>query len=134
MSKSARSIVVYILAGVVPAAYYVVTAQLFPSGGSEVPVKALAVKAFFLLFLSNLAAAPFGFVLGRRANAALIAFSALAGICLGVIVNAEYDSNAHDIDHNLIPFEIVLAPFLIMPGMLCGLAATVWPITWKRKE
>jgi hypothetical protein len=119
MANWAKSIVVYVLAGVVPAISYIALGgQLFSIGGREI---ALGPRFLF----SFIASAAFGFVLGGRGSAFLIVFFALVGICVGVIANAAYDFDAHGIDHNLFGIEIIVDAILVVPGMLCGLA-TAW--------
>jgi hypothetical protein len=69
MANWAKSIIVYVLAGVVPAICFFVLDQLFPIGGREV--------ALWPLFLvSFIASAAFGFALGGRGSAFLITFFA----------------------------------------------------------
>src|SRR5436305_14427961 len=99
--QSAKSsIIVYVLAGVVPATYIVGLEQ------SDPHVERAALPSLFLLLLSTfIGAAIFGFLLAGRARVLLIAVSAFVGICLGVIANAIYDSGVNNIDHNLFPFE-----------------------------
>jgi hypothetical protein len=111
---------IYILAGVVPALYYVALQHLPPVGLGLTPRLLLS-----LFFLWIVAPAIFGFVLGgRRARPLLAAVSVFGGICLGVIANATYDSYSKNIDsHNLLPFEILLGGFVILPGIMCGWAA-----------
>jgi hypothetical protein len=126
------SITVYVLAGIVPAISYVGLSQLYRPEGLP-PHALLSLFSFLLLWF--FATAIFGFVLGgRRANVLLITVSAFGGICLGVIANAIYDSYAMTIDHNLLPFEILLYAIFTMPGMLCGWAMGQLRYRRKRKD
>ncbi len=124
------SMIVYVLAGVVPGMYYVALQHLSPQGP---PLRPLFVLLFLFLWL--IVPAIFGFVLGRRrASPILVAVSAFGGVCLGVIANAIYDFEVNNIDHNLFPFEILLGAILIVPGMLCGWATRQLRYRGKRKE
>jgi hypothetical protein len=106
-----------VTAAVVPATYWFILAQLFPVGGrAPIPLIVLSLLATVAFSFA------FGFALGGRASAILLALAAFVGICVGVIASANYDFEINHIDHNLYPFEIVVAAILIMPGMLCGLA------------
>ena len=96
---------------VVPAASYFVFSQAFPGREPSFPLVCL---------VSLIASALSGFVLGRYANPLWVLFLALVGICVGVIVNADYDFRFHGYEHNLFPIEIAFFAILVMPGMLCG--------------
>ena len=126
MTSWVKSIIVFAVAFVAPAISEIALDQVFPIGGREVALR-------LLVLLSFTASAAFGFVLGGRASALSIAFFALGGICLGVIAAAAYDLEAHGIDHNLFPIEIIVDTILFMPGILCGLA-TAWSIRYYRKR
>jgi hypothetical protein len=127
MANWAKSIIVYVLAGVVPAICLFALDQVFPIGGREVALLPLFLFSF-------IASAAFGFVLGDRGSAFLIALFVLVGICLGVIAAAAYDLAAHGIDHNLFPIEIIFDAFLVMPGMLSGLATAWWVRCYRKRK
>jgi hypothetical protein len=46
----------------------------------------------------------------------------LGGIGAAVVVYAFYDFFANHIEHNLFPFEIIILAFLLMPGLIVGVA------------
>jgi hypothetical protein len=99
-----------VLAGVVTAVYVVVLAQVFPPGGREAPVAPLFLGTLLVM-------GALGLALGKRARFAWpIVLFGFVGIVVGVLANAIYDAAANHIDHNLFPFEIVIAAVLIMPG------------------
>lgn len=135
-SDAKSSIIVYVLTGVVPATSYVALAQLYPTGAPEANLRQFSVLALLLpVLLWVVATLIFGFALGgRRANALLVAVSALGGICLGVIANANYDFYARNVDHNLFPFEIVIWAFLTVPGVIVGWATRQLRHRKKSKE
>jgi hypothetical protein len=101
------------------AVFTIVIFQLFPLGTAPDSLSRFVLTC-------NLAIAPVGVVLRRYARGARvfwgIALGTFLGIIGGVLAAALYDLFFRQIDHNMIPIEMVLFCFLFMPGMLAGLA------------
>jgi hypothetical protein len=110
-----KDFVVAAVGGIMTAAYIVVLDHLFPIGGPDAPIRALFVWSF-------LAMTAVGLVLGFFGNAVAIMLFSICGICVGAIAFATYDLVVHHVDHNLIPFEIVVDGVLLVPGTVVGVA------------
>src|SRR5580704_10789346 len=118
-TTAARERITRWLAGLTAAAFILIGAQLYPPGGGpQEPISVILFASFLLMSVS-------GFALGRYAtttNYWPIGLCTFAGICGGVLLNSIYDFQVHHVDHDLFPFEIVIDSFLIIPGMIGGVA------------
>lgn len=103
----------------VTGAFVLGLACMFPIGGPDPPLRSLFLTSF-------IAMAAGGVALGcRRQPIWSTALFGLLGIVAGVMANATYDLLVNHIDHNLFPLELVIDAFLLMPGLMLGVASAV---------